>query len=75
MCQPGPLYMPEKMPAGFDPDGGDWRYTLLGPDGQIVGQTGGRADVWMGHCKACHVAAREQDFLLFPAPPYRRKMN
>lgn len=72
---PGPLYMLEKMALGFDSDGGDWRYTLVGPDGRIVGQTGARADAWMGHCKVCHVAAREQDFLLFPAPPYRRKAN
>lgn len=72
---PAQLYMLEKMPPGFDPETGDWRYTMIGPDGQIVGQTGGRADAWMGHCKVCHVIARDQDFLLFPAPPYRRKAN
>lgn len=72
---PAQLYMLEKMPPGFDTAAGDWRYTLVGPDGRIVGQTGGRADAWMGHCKVCHMAARDQDFLLFPAPPYRHKAN
>jgi len=31
----GPLFVMEKMPAGFNPASGDWRYTLIQPDGRI----------------------------------------
>lgn len=69
----GPLFAMEKMPPGFDPGGGDWRYTLIGPDGTLIGETGGRNAEEVRFCFTCHEAARGQDFLLFPAPLYRRK--
>jgi hypothetical protein len=72
LVSPGPLFLLEKMPPGFDPEGGDWRYTLVGPDGKVVGETGGHNASGVRYCFNCHKAGRNQDFLLFPAPPYRR---
>ena len=38
----GPLFLMEKMEAGFDADTGDWRYTLIMPNGKTIGTTGGK---------------------------------
>ena len=38
---PGPLFVMEKMKSGFRPDFGNWRYSMILPDGSFVGETGG----------------------------------
>ena len=37
----GPLFTMEKMPSGFAPDFGDWRYAMIMPNGKLFGITGG----------------------------------
>lgn len=62
----GPLFLMEKMPAGFDPPGGDWRYTMIMPDGGIWGVTKGENSANMDFCAECHAkAGPAQDFLFF----------
>jgi hypothetical protein len=56
----------EKMEAGFNPDSDDWRYTLINPDGSVVGITNGPGTENVEFCVACHLpAAEDQDSLLF----------
>lgn len=63
---PGPFFLMEKMAAGFDDDGGNWRYTLMMPNGQVFGVTGGKGSANVGFCKDCHIAVGEdQDFQFF----------
>ncbi len=63
---PGPLFLMEKMSAGFDADGGDWRYTLMMPSGQVIGVTGGSGSGSVAFCKDCHIAVGDdQDFQFF----------
>jgi hypothetical protein len=63
---PGPLFIMEKMPAGFDPGGGDWRYSMILPDGSYFGVTNGQQAERVEFCRSCHQAAgKERDFLFF----------
>ncbi len=62
----GPLFMMEKMAAGFAPAGGNWRYLMLRPDGSLVGMTGGADSKKVGFCADCHKAVgAKHDFLFF----------
>ena len=61
-CSPGPLFLVEKMSAGFGADGGDWRYTLMMPNGQVFGVTGEKGSSNVAFCKDCHIAVGE-DFI------------
>ena len=45
---PGPLFMMEKMPKGFDPAHGDWRYVALSSTGALVQE--GKIE----SCAGCH---------------------
>jgi|TARA_B100000315_G_scaffold242699_1_gene265179 hypothetical protein len=68
----GPLFLMEKMPAGFNTDFGDWRYSMVMPDGSIFGRTGGKGSAKVQFCADCHTAlGAEQDHLLFMPPQYR----
>jgi hypothetical protein len=60
---PGPLFIMEKMPAGFDADGGDWRYSMILPDGSYFGVSQGVQGERVEFCRSCHQVAKEQDFL------------
>ena len=51
----GPLFLMEKMEAGFDADSGDWRYTLLMPNGRTIGATGGKGAKNVVFCADCHL--------------------
>ncbi len=62
----GPLFMMEKMEAGFASAGGNWRYLMLRPNGSLVGMTGGAEASKVGFCADCHKGAgAEHDFLFF----------
>lgn len=62
----GPLFVMEKMPAGFDPPARDWRYTMIMPDGSIFGITGGEGSEKVAFCTLCHGAAgKSRDHLFF----------
>ena len=57
--QPGPLMAMEKMQAGYDPEHGDWRYVVVGPDGKLL--TNGKPE----GCVLCHDdAPRDHVFLV-----------
>jgi hypothetical protein len=63
----GPLFIMEKMAAGFDPENGDWRYTMIMPNGKLFGTTKGEGGAAIGFCAECHASAADRDYL-FTAP-------
>jgi hypothetical protein len=63
--RPGPLFIMEKMPKGFNYVSGDWRYTQIMPDGAFFGETLGRGTKRVEFCIACHLAVERQDHLFF----------
>jgi hypothetical protein len=68
--EPGPLNLMEKMPAGFNPDSGDWRFTLILPSGEVYGATKGKDSARVEFCAGCHAIA-EPDFMFFIPEEYR----
>jgi hypothetical protein len=70
----GPLFLMEKMAPGFSPPSRDWRYSMIMPDGGLVGMTAGvRADQ-VDFCIGCHTGAGvAADHLYFVPEPYRMK--
>jgi hypothetical protein len=69
--RPGPLFVMEKMPKGFNYVSGDWRYTQIMPDGEIFGETHGEGAERVSFCIGCHLAVEQQDHLFFIPAPYR----
>ncbi len=70
----GPLFLMEKMNAGFNADSGDWRYTMIMPNGAMFGTTGGAGSAKMQFCADCHLSvAPEVDSMLFMPEEYRAK--
>jgi len=68
----GPLFLMEKMGAGFNEDTGDWRYTMITAGGKLVGTTGGDGDSAVQFCADCHASAEEQDYLFFLPEAFRK---
>lgn len=64
--QDGPVelyYVMQRMPKGYFPEGGDWNYAVVAPDGTI--KAGGK----LALCARCHAeAAREHLFEYVTAP-------
>ena len=69
---PGPLFLMEKMPAGFRPDARDWRYTMIMPDGSLFGTTNGEGSARVEFCITCHRAAGDDQDHLFYIPEGHR---
>ncbi len=68
----GPLFLMEKMIAGFNDQSGDWRYTMIMPDGTVFGETLGEGSTNVAFCINCHGAvANAQDSLFFLPVEYR----
>ena len=67
----GPLFVMEKMPAGFNPVTGDWKYMEIKPDGELIGQTNGPGAERVDYCIGCHLAVEAQDHLYFVPPAFR----
>lgn len=67
----GPLFIMEKMHDGFNYASGDWRYTLVQPDGAVLGQTGGEGSERVKYCMSCHLAVEHQDHLYFVPESHR----
>lgn len=61
----GPLFLMEKMPPGFNRVSGDWRYSMILPDGRFFGETKGRGARKVEYCIGCHLAKEDQDHLFF----------
>ncbi len=69
----GPLFLMEKMPKGFSYVSGDWKYSLIQPDGTMFGETNGVGSKRVQYCISCHLAVEAQDHLYFVPPEYRAK--
>jgi hypothetical protein len=68
----GPLFIMEKMSAGFHPASGDWRYTMVMPDGSIFGRTHGPGAAKIEFCAECHLSVTpDADSLMFLPEDYR----
>lgn len=68
---PGPMFVMEKMAAGFNPPGGDWRYTMIMPDGSLFGETNGVNTDSVAFCIGCHATRADNDHLFFLPEEYR----
>lgn len=68
----GPLFLMEKMPQGFSYVSGDWKYTLVKPDGTIFGETNGPGAGRVEYCITCHLARERFDHLYFIPKDFRR---
>ncbi len=70
----GPLFLMEKMNAGFNAGTGDWRYTMIMPNGSVFGTTGGKGGAKMQFCADCHLSVTpDVDSMLFMPDEYRVK--
>ena len=70
----GPLFLMEKMPAGFKKASGDWKYSTIMPTGAVMGVTNAKNSKAMNFCYECHMSvAEEQDSMWFLPGDYRTK--
>ncbi len=70
----GPLFLMEKMAAGFNKASGDWRYTMIMPNGAIAGTTNGKGSKTVAFCIGCHMSVMpEQDSVMLLPEEYRVK--
>ena len=67
----GPLFVMEKMPAGFNADSGNWRYTLVMPGGKVIGATNGKGSGNVEFCIGCHMSAEDTDSMMLLPEDYR----
>ena len=68
----GPLFIMEKMPQGFSYVSGDWKFTLVKPDGTLFGETNGPGAGRVEYCITCHLARVRFDHLYFIPEAFRR---
>ena len=73
MAAAGPLFLMEKMAAGFNSDNGDWKYTMIMPDGTTWGVTNGKNSAGMQFCSACHTATADYDYMWFLPDEFRKE--
>lgn len=70
----GPLFIMEKMAAGFNSGSDDWRYTMILPNGSIFGTTGGKNSNKVGFCVDCHQSVTpDQDHAMLVPEEFRVK--
>ena len=70
--QLGPLFVMEKMEAGFNSDSDDWRYTMILPNGSIFGTTAGDNSNKVGFCVQCHQSVTpDQDHAMLVPDEFR----
>jgi len=58
--QRGPVFFMRKEKAGYDPEGGNWRYAFTQPDFTLIAE-GKTGDV--AFCRSCHLAVKARDFV------------
>lgn len=68
---PGPMFVMEKMAAGFSSRSGDWRYTMIMPDGSLFGETNGVNSEAVQFCVGCHATRQKYDQLFFLPEEFR----
>ncbi|MCG8508430.1 MAG: cytochrome P460 family protein [Rhodospirillales bacterium] len=70
----GPLFIMEKVGGGFNEASGNWRYTMVMPNGLIAGMTKGTGAANVQFCNECHEAvAEDQDYMFFLPEENRTK--
>ncbi len=70
----GPLFLMRKMAPGFDAGSGDWRYTMIMPDGSVFGVTKAEGSERVRFCAECHnVVGATQDHRYFVPAKYRTR--
>jgi len=69
----GPMFLMEKMQDGFAPATGNWRYTMVMPNGSVFGRTNGKNSAAMVFCSDCHQAVAEDQDHLMLLPDENRK--
>ena len=67
----GPMFIMEKMASGFNYVSGDWRYTMIMPDGSVFGVTKGENAERVAFCIGCHLARERFDHLYFLPKAFR----
>jgi hypothetical protein len=68
------MFLMEKMPAGFNAASGNWKYTMIMPNGAVFGETNGKNSAGMQSCIECHAAvAEDQDHMMFLPEEYRTR--
>jgi len=68
----GPLFLMEKMNAGFSPSSDDWRYTMIMPNGSVFGTTWGAGGAKVQFCADCHMSVTpDVDSMMFMPDEYR----
>lgn len=68
---PGPMFVMEKMEAGFNSQSGDWRYSMIMPDGSLFGETKGVSAEAVQFCIGCHATRQRYDHLFFLPEEFR----
>lgn len=68
---PGPMFVMEKMQAGFNSQSGDWRYAMIMPDGSLFGETKGVNADAVQFCIGCHATRERYDHLFFLPEEFR----
>ncbi|MBE9554491.1 MAG: cytochrome P460 family protein [Proteobacteria bacterium] len=68
---PGPMFVMEKMDVGFNPKSGDWRYSMIMPDGSLFGETKGVSAEAVQFCIGCHATRQQYDHLFFLPEEFR----
>jgi len=71
----GPLFLMEKMKAGWNKESGDWKYTMVIANGSTFGVTKGTNAAGMQFCIECHASAEDEDYMLFVPDEYRVTSN
>jgi len=69
----GPLFLMEKMQAGWSKPTGDWKYSMVMPNGKVAGATRAKG-MSMKFCAECHESvAPDQDYIMLLPEEFRAK--
>ncbi|MEH6545543.1 MAG: cytochrome P460 family protein [Sneathiella sp.] len=69
---PGALFLMEKMGKGFNKPSGDWKYTMVLPDGSVFGTTNGENSDIVEFCIGCHAAKATLDHIFYVPKGYSK---
>ncbi len=67
----GPLFVMAKMSSGFNAASATWRYSLVMPDGKVIGTTNGTGSKNVEFCYGCHATVADTDSLFLVPEEYR----
>ncbi|MBL6927995.1 MAG: cytochrome P460 family protein [Rhodospirillales bacterium] len=67
----GAFFVMEKLAENARPETGDWRYTMIMPDGSYLGDSEGDNADKVAFCHECHKSKAKNDYLFFIPKKYR----